>query len=181
MAPAGFEPAILVGERPQTHALDYAATGTGEIKFNYVIWGPHIRVQVEVCWDDVIQIGKKLTMLRWKLPPTFRAVQKLCPEVGGNKLHRNVGNNSPVYTVLYPRSLVYSVYQDFTRYSDLYQDYGLLVVLWRGLVDNYQPFEETGYFRLQNIKLDVNTEEAIASETSDTYVRRYTASHCGRL
>ena len=30
MPPAEFEPAISVGERPQTHALDRAATGTGE-------------------------------------------------------------------------------------------------------------------------------------------------------
>jgi len=28
MPPAGFEPAISAGERPQTHALDRAATGT---------------------------------------------------------------------------------------------------------------------------------------------------------
>jgi hypothetical protein len=27
MAPVGFEPAIAVGERPQTHALDRAGTG----------------------------------------------------------------------------------------------------------------------------------------------------------
>ena len=27
--PVGFEPAILAGERPQTHALDRRATGTG--------------------------------------------------------------------------------------------------------------------------------------------------------
>jgi len=26
---AGFEPTISAGERPQTYALDYAATGTG--------------------------------------------------------------------------------------------------------------------------------------------------------
>ena len=29
MPPAGFEPTISAGERPQTHALDRAATGTG--------------------------------------------------------------------------------------------------------------------------------------------------------
>ena len=31
MPPVGFEPAILAGERPQTHALDRAATGPGKI------------------------------------------------------------------------------------------------------------------------------------------------------
>jgi hypothetical protein len=33
--PAGFEPAIPVSERPQTHALDRAATGIGVIVINY--------------------------------------------------------------------------------------------------------------------------------------------------
>jgi hypothetical protein len=30
MLPAGFEPTIPASERPQTHALDRAATGIGE-------------------------------------------------------------------------------------------------------------------------------------------------------
>ena len=29
MPPAGFEPTVSAGERPQTHALDGAATATG--------------------------------------------------------------------------------------------------------------------------------------------------------
>ena len=33
MPPVGFEPTISAGERPQTYALDYAATDTG----NYVV------------------------------------------------------------------------------------------------------------------------------------------------
>jgi hypothetical protein len=32
MPPAGFEPAIPASERPQTHALDCAATGIGSFK-----------------------------------------------------------------------------------------------------------------------------------------------------
>jgi hypothetical protein len=31
MSPAGFEPAIPASERPQTHVLDRAATGMGNI------------------------------------------------------------------------------------------------------------------------------------------------------
>ena len=31
MAPVGFEPTISAGERPQTYALDRAATGTGNL------------------------------------------------------------------------------------------------------------------------------------------------------
>ena len=30
MLPVGFEPTISAGERPKTHALDRAATGTGK-------------------------------------------------------------------------------------------------------------------------------------------------------
>ena len=30
MPPAGFEPAIPVGDRPHTHALDRSATGTSQ-------------------------------------------------------------------------------------------------------------------------------------------------------
>ena len=32
MPPVGFEPAVLGIERPQTHALDRAATGIGPLK-----------------------------------------------------------------------------------------------------------------------------------------------------
>ena len=35
MPPVGFEPTISVGERPQTYALDRAATGTGNIHYNW--------------------------------------------------------------------------------------------------------------------------------------------------
>ena len=31
MPPVGFEPTISAGERPQTYALDRAATGTGSV------------------------------------------------------------------------------------------------------------------------------------------------------
>ena len=36
MSPAGFEPAIWAGERPQTYALDRAATGIGT--FSLIYW-----------------------------------------------------------------------------------------------------------------------------------------------
>jgi hypothetical protein len=35
MAPVGFEPTILISERPQTHALDRMATGIGLPHFNF--------------------------------------------------------------------------------------------------------------------------------------------------
>ena len=35
MPPAGFEPTVSARERPQTYALDRAATGTGEVGHYY--------------------------------------------------------------------------------------------------------------------------------------------------
>ena len=35
MPPVGFEPTISAGERPQTYALDRAATGTGYLQLIY--------------------------------------------------------------------------------------------------------------------------------------------------
>jgi hypothetical protein len=37
MPPVGFEPMISAGERPQTYALDRAATGTGTGKINKLL------------------------------------------------------------------------------------------------------------------------------------------------
>jgi len=36
MPPVGFEPTISAGERPQTYALDRAATGTGIYIYIYL-------------------------------------------------------------------------------------------------------------------------------------------------
>jgi hypothetical protein len=37
MSPEGFEPAIPENERPQTHALDLAVSGTGKVFISIVI------------------------------------------------------------------------------------------------------------------------------------------------
>jgi hypothetical protein len=37
MTPVGFEPAISASERPQTYALDRAATGTGDIDITFPV------------------------------------------------------------------------------------------------------------------------------------------------
>ena len=42
MPPVGFEPTISAGERPQTYALDRAATGTGVVKLLYVLFVPSV-------------------------------------------------------------------------------------------------------------------------------------------
>ena len=39
MPRVGFEPTISAGERPKTHALDRAATGTGTISVALFIYG----------------------------------------------------------------------------------------------------------------------------------------------
>ena len=38
MPPVGFEPTISAGERPQTHALDRAATGTDVMLISELEW-----------------------------------------------------------------------------------------------------------------------------------------------
>ena len=42
--PVGFEPKISAGKRPQTHALDRAATGTGEAEYYkpHLLWLRHL-------------------------------------------------------------------------------------------------------------------------------------------
>ena len=42
MPPVGFEPTISAGERPQTHALDRAATGTGTLLVLFVVCFPGV-------------------------------------------------------------------------------------------------------------------------------------------
>jgi hypothetical protein len=37
MTSAGFEPTVSTGEKPQTYALDRAATGTGAVKIIHCI------------------------------------------------------------------------------------------------------------------------------------------------
>ena len=41
MPPAGFEPAIPASERPQTYALDRAATGVGKLDIVYIVYSVH--------------------------------------------------------------------------------------------------------------------------------------------
>ena len=41
MPPVGFEPTISAGERPQTYALDRAATGIGSVPSRPVKKNPH--------------------------------------------------------------------------------------------------------------------------------------------
>jgi hypothetical protein len=43
MPPVKFEPTISAGERPQTYALDRAATGTGSItQWYFIIFGSDV-------------------------------------------------------------------------------------------------------------------------------------------
>ena len=47
MPPVGFEPTISAGERPQTYALDRAATGTGNFKKQ---WNNKFYYMAASCW-----------------------------------------------------------------------------------------------------------------------------------
>jgi len=50
MPPAGFEPTISAGERPQTHALDRAATETGYL---YILQIPDDNYRLAQCNVEV--------------------------------------------------------------------------------------------------------------------------------
>ena len=48
MPPVGFEPTTSAGERPQTHALDRAATGTGKLDFGR----KRLKINWTTLWDS---------------------------------------------------------------------------------------------------------------------------------
>ena len=53
MPPVGFEPTISAGERPQTYALDRAATGTGIYIYIHIYIYIYIYIYKHVCTHDV--------------------------------------------------------------------------------------------------------------------------------
>jgi hypothetical protein len=54
MPPVGFQPAISVGERPQTHALERAATGTGHSR---VLHDKDIGTDISVLSHGIISVS----------------------------------------------------------------------------------------------------------------------------
>ena len=50
MTPAGFEPAIPACERPQTHALDRAATGIGTQNISFLTYQEEI--SLDFAWHS---------------------------------------------------------------------------------------------------------------------------------
>ena len=48
MPPVGFEPTISADERPQTYALDHAATGTGIYMYVYIYIYTYIYMYIYV-------------------------------------------------------------------------------------------------------------------------------------
>ena len=60
MPPVGFEPKIAAGERPQTYALDRAATGTGrEI-------GSNVKYFMNTHWCFTMSINPAVRMKLWE-------------------------------------------------------------------------------------------------------------------
>ena len=58
MPPVGFEPTISAGERPQTYALDRAATGTGNLHELFFL------IQTIVKYEATSYRGQKSVLLR---------------------------------------------------------------------------------------------------------------------
>ena len=55
MPPAGFEPTISAGQRPQTNALDCATIGIGVIVSDYVIYMGHLPQLGQSNWEPRYQ------------------------------------------------------------------------------------------------------------------------------
>ena len=71
MPPVGFEPAVSVGERPQTYGLDGVATGTGEMTVRLLYTNPtyaytlHTQQEISIptaCFGNYIIIMKYITL-----------------------------------------------------------------------------------------------------------------------
>ena len=91
MHPVGFEPTISAGERPQTYALDRAATGTG-CKNSYFVqfpkdWKlPWLRTRKETVYPDWKELGwgkwtllaQGAIILKIRLAREFRESGKKC-------------------------------------------------------------------------------------------------------
>ena len=59
MPPVGFEPTISAGERPQTYALDRAATRTGRATVSV----DYIKVKVKVALEQVMKTQRRSTVI----------------------------------------------------------------------------------------------------------------------
>ena len=80
MPPVGFEPTISAGERPQTYALDRAATGIGKRLWYYVILCYVILCDIMLC-DIILQKCKCFVILfyilKW-MKMNFQIMQMAC-------------------------------------------------------------------------------------------------------
>jgi hypothetical protein len=60
MPPVGFEPKIPVSERPQTHALDRAATGIGLFKSYYIIvYQERLELNEQLVYSSYLKSSKE--------------------------------------------------------------------------------------------------------------------------
>jgi hypothetical protein len=72
MPPVGVQPAILVSERPQTHALDCTATGIGKDKLYQ--WKSRAFDELEQIWDTFVTVS--LSFLRKTVESVSSRLQK---------------------------------------------------------------------------------------------------------
>jgi len=94
MPPVGFEPTISAGERPQTYALDRAATGTGRIKRQQVLnqrWLKISALQMTAFWWHPAG---------WYYVPTFRRNPMTvgCPKSTVPPCERQITEDSNIHS-----------------------------------------------------------------------------------
>ena len=86
MTPVGFEPTISAGERPQTYALDRAATGTG----TFMIISGWIFLNIRSVSDKFVSKMKahilcSINVLFWKIVPLMRWCGKIWYSQAGHR------------------------------------------------------------------------------------------------
>ena len=86
MLPVGFEPTMSAGERPQTYALDRAATGTGSLIITCYIWKfkPVPRTAQQTHSVSVIKISQLLL---------YREIIAVCSQIHTKHINTLCGQN----------------------------------------------------------------------------------------
>ena len=88
MPPVGFEPTISAGERPQTHALDRAVTGTGYLQCSNHIKSLPSQLNSQICEEQIFSLSRLSVRMEqlgshWtSFPETsdFKYFSKICSE-----------------------------------------------------------------------------------------------------
>ena len=83
MPSVGFEPTISAGERPQTYALDRAATGTGAVKFRITYYLTDLQIRSSGMMMAPLSVTVKVLQRNYSKEEMLFSTEKNRPIVGG--------------------------------------------------------------------------------------------------